>query len=100
MTRERIGFWSPEAGRCDPAQPIGLVQLLRMIEAVDTLGAGDTFIARTLFGLLERESPGSPGRRSNRRRRDLRLLRCRRVSAAIDLGEATAAFSARPGIPA
>ena len=29
------------------------------VEAVDTLGAGDTFIARTLFGLLRNEEPGA-----------------------------------------
>ncbi|TKB32253.1 MAG: ribokinase, partial [Mesorhizobium sp.] len=29
----------------------------RLVEAIDTLGAGDTFIARTLFGLLSEEAP-------------------------------------------
>ncbi|TJW36062.1 MAG: ribokinase, partial [Mesorhizobium sp.] len=29
----------------------------RLVEPVDTLGAGDTFIARTLFGLLREEAP-------------------------------------------
>jgi fructoselysine 6-kinase len=29
----------------------------RLVEPVDTLGAGDTFIARTLFGLLKEEAP-------------------------------------------
>jgi fructoselysine 6-kinase len=29
----------------------------RLVEPVDTLGAGDTFIARTLFGLLKGEAP-------------------------------------------
>ncbi|TJX04127.1 MAG: ribokinase, partial [Mesorhizobium sp.] len=29
----------------------------RLVEPVDTLGAGDTFIARTLFGLLKGETP-------------------------------------------
>ncbi|TPN23638.1 ribokinase [Mesorhizobium sp. B2-3-3] len=29
----------------------------RLVEPVDTLGAGDTFIARTLFGLLKQEAP-------------------------------------------
>lgn len=29
----------------------------RLVEPVDTLGAGDTFIARTLFGLLNEEAP-------------------------------------------
>ncbi|MER8698168.1 PfkB family carbohydrate kinase [Mesorhizobium sp. M1273] len=29
----------------------------RLVKPVDTLGAGDTFIARTLFGLLKKEAP-------------------------------------------
>ncbi|TPI77026.1 PfkB family carbohydrate kinase [Mesorhizobium sp. B2-8-9] len=29
----------------------------RLVQPIDTLGAGDTFIARTLFGLLRREAP-------------------------------------------
>lgn len=29
----------------------------RLVKPVDTLGAGDTFIARTLFGLLKKEQP-------------------------------------------
>jgi fructoselysine 6-kinase len=52
ITRGRAGaiLHSQSATYCTPAQ---------LIDPIDTLGAGDAFIARTLFGLLEGETPGA-----------------------------------------
>jgi fructoselysine 6-kinase len=62
----------------------------RLIEPIDTLGAGDTFIARTLFGLLKGEAPADILGHSA----DAAASTCQYYGAvghatAIDLGKAT-----------
>ena len=63
----------------------------QLIEPVDTLGAGDAFIARTLFGLLEREMPAQVLAHAAK----AAAITCGYYGAVgypsvIDLGEATA----------
>ena len=62
----------------------------QLIEPVDTLGAGDAFIARTLFGLLEEEAPADILRRAA----GAAAVTCGYFGAigypsAIDLGDGT-----------
>ena len=68
----------------------------QLIEPVDTLGAGDAFIARTLFGLLEREMPAQVLAHAAK----AAAITCGYYGAvgypsAIDLGEATAGILRR-----
>ena len=46
-----------EPARCFTADSVSYRTPARLVEPVDTLGAGDTFIARTLLGLLNEEAP-------------------------------------------
>ncbi|MER9758034.1 PfkB family carbohydrate kinase [Mesorhizobium sp. M0166] len=62
----------------------------RLVEPVDTLGAGDTFIARTLFGLLKQEAPQDIlGQAAEAAAATCRHHGAIGYAAAIDLGKIT-----------
>ncbi|MES0101602.1 PfkB family carbohydrate kinase [Mesorhizobium sp. M0019] len=62
----------------------------RLVEPVDTLGAGDTFIARTLFGLLKEETPQDIlGQAAEAAAATCRYYGAIGYAAAIDLGKIT-----------
>jgi fructoselysine 6-kinase len=62
----------------------------RLIEPVDTLGAGDTFIARTLFGLLKGEAPADIlGHAAEAAAATCQYYGAVGYPAAIDIGKAT-----------
>ncbi|MER9071625.1 PfkB family carbohydrate kinase [Mesorhizobium sp. M0904] len=62
----------------------------RLVEPVDTLGAGDTFIARTLFGLLREEAPqGILGHAAEAAAATCRYYGAIGHATAIDIGKMT-----------
>jgi fructoselysine 6-kinase len=84
VTRGRAGavLYSQSAAYSTPAQ---------LIEPVDTLGAGDAFIARTLFGLLEGEMPAEVlGHAAEAAATTCGYFGAVGYPSPIDLGEATA----------
>jgi fructoselysine 6-kinase len=84
VTRGRAGavLHSQSAAYSTPAQ---------LIDPVDTLGAGDAFIARTLFGLLEGETPAEVlGHAAKAAAATCGYYGAVGYPAAIDLGDATA----------
>jgi fructoselysine 6-kinase len=83
VTRGRAGavLHSQSAAYSTPAQ---------LIDPVDTLGAGDAFIARTLFGLLEGETPAEVlGHAAKAAAATCGYYGAVGYPAAIDLGDAT-----------
>jgi fructoselysine 6-kinase len=92
VTRGRAGavLHSQSAAYSTPAQ---------LIDPVDTLGAGDAFIARTLFGLLEGETPAEVlGHAAKAAAATCGYYGAVGYPAAIDLGDATAGIlCSRPG---
>jgi fructoselysine 6-kinase len=83
VTRGRTGAVLRNASACfrTPA---------RLVEPVDTLGAGDTFIARTLFGLLEGEAPADTmGYAAQAASATCRHYGAMGYPGAIDLGSST-----------